>query len=76
MQTVAQGTVNIVVTAGGNVGWSNANQPDLLFNWAERNLCAIFFPCLPGAIFADLWPPYSLSLLFGTGNYLAVSSAE
>jgi arabinogalactan endo-1,4-beta-galactosidase len=50
-----------------------ASQNDCLFNWAERQYAG-YFP--PGTGSGGTYPPYNYRYYPGTGNYLAVSSAD
>lgn len=50
------------------------SQSDCLFNWAEKSYAQYFFPA--GAVSHTDIPPYTYRHYSGTGNYLAVSSAD
>lgn len=61
------GTLNLIVSS------STGSTSDCLFSWAERNYAQYFSPA--GATDGIL-APYTYRYYSGTGNYLAVSSAD
>jgi serine protease len=81
---VAAGTCTIAANQAGNITYSAApqmtqsitvlSQSDCLFNWAEKTYTQFFSPA--GATDVTTVVPYTYRYYSGTGNYLAVSSAD